>query len=40
MVAGKVFYVECLARNYEEAKKVAIAQYPNVLIIGITAIFT
>jgi len=40
MVVGKVFYVECLARNYEDAKKVALAQHPNALIIGVTAIFT
>lgn len=39
MVAGKLFYVECLARNYEEARKVALAQYPNARIMGVTAVF-
>jgi hypothetical protein len=39
MVAGKMFYVECLARNYEEARKVALAQYPNARIMGVTAVF-
>jgi hypothetical protein len=39
MVAGKLLYVECLARNYEEARKVALAQYPNARIMGVTAVF-
>jgi hypothetical protein len=39
MVSGKLFYVECLARNYEEARKVALAQHPNARIMGVTAIF-
>jgi hypothetical protein len=40
MVAGNVFYVECLARNYDEAKMVALAQHPNARIIGVTAVFS
>jgi len=40
MVAGNVFYVECLARNYDEAKMVALAQHPNARIIGVTAFFS
>jgi hypothetical protein len=39
MVAGKLFYVECLARNYDEARQVALAQYPNARVMGVTAIF-
>lgn len=40
MVSGQLFYVECLARNYEEARQVAIAQHPNARIMGVTAIFS
>lgn len=39
MVAGKVFTVECIARNYDEARQVALAQHPNARILGVTAIF-
>ena len=39
MVAGKLFYVECLARNYDEARQVALARYPNARVMGVTAIF-
>ena len=39
MVAGKIFYVICLARNYDEARHVAMAQHPNARIMGVTAIF-
>ena len=38
-VAGKIFYVDCHARNYEEAKTVALAQHPNARLVGVTAIF-
>ena len=34
-VAGKVFTVECYAANYNEAKKVALAQHPNARIMGV-----
>jgi len=40
MVSGQLFYVECLARNYEEARQVAMAQHPNARIMGVTAIFS
>jgi len=38
-VAGKVFAEEVYARNYEEAKEVALARNPNARIIGVTAKF-
>jgi|TARA_Y100001968_G_scaffold6453_1_gene5548 hypothetical protein len=38
-VAGKVFTVECYAANYEDAKKVALAQHPNARIMGVNAKF-
>tara|TARA_B100000945_G_scaffold62891_1_gene46887 strand:+ start:25 stop:198 length:174 start_codon:yes stop_codon:yes gene_type:complete len=34
-VAGKVFTVECYAANYNDARKVALAQYPNARIMGV-----
>jgi hypothetical protein len=40
MVAGKLFYVECLARNYDEARLVVLAQHPNARIMGVTAVFS
>ncbi len=36
-VAGQVFTVECYAANYDEARKVALAQHPNARIMGVTA---
>jgi hypothetical protein len=39
-VAGKVFFVECYATNYDQAKKVALAQYPNATIMSVTAVFS
>jgi len=39
-VAGKVFVVECYARDYQEARQVALAQHPNAKIIGVNAKFT
>jgi len=38
-VAGKVFVVECYARDYQEARQVALAQHPNAKIIGVNAKF-
>jgi hypothetical protein len=38
-VAGKVFYVECYAANYRDAREVAKAQHPNAQIVSVTAIF-
>lgn len=40
MVGGKVFYVECLARNQEEARRVTLAQYPNARIMGVTVVYS
>jgi hypothetical protein len=37
-VAGKVFTVDCEARNYQEAREVALAQHPNARIMGATAL--
>lgn len=37
-VAGKVFTVDCEARNYQEAREVALAQHPNARIMGVTAL--
>jgi hypothetical protein len=38
-VAGKVFTEEVIARNYQEAKEVALARNPNAKIVGVTAVF-
>ena len=38
-VAGKVFTEEVYARNYQEAREVAIARNPNAKILGVTAKF-
>ena len=38
-VAGQVFTVECYAANYNDAKKVALAQYPNARIMRVNAKF-
>lgn len=38
-VAGKVFSVKCYAKDYGEAREVALAQYPNARIMGVTAVF-
>ena len=37
-VAGKVFK-EVIARDYQEARKVALARNPNATVIGVTAVF-
>lgn len=37
-VAGKLFTEKVEARNYQEAKKVAIARNPNAKIMGVTAV--
>jgi hypothetical protein len=36
-VAGKVFCEEVEARNYEEARRVALARNPNAKVMGVTA---
>jgi hypothetical protein len=38
-VAGKVFDEIVEARDYDEAREVALARNPNAKIIGVTAIF-
>ena len=38
-VAGQVFDEIVIARDYEEAKQVALARNPNAKIIGVTAVF-
>jgi hypothetical protein len=38
-VAGKVFNEEVYARDYQEAKQVALARNPNAKVVGVTAIF-
>ena len=38
-VAGTVFKEEVIARDYQEAKEVALARNPNAQVIGVTAKF-
>jgi hypothetical protein len=38
-VAGKVFYEEVHAKDYEDAKKTALARNPSARVIGVTAVF-
>jgi|TARA_B100000085_G_scaffold98182_1_gene89257 hypothetical protein len=38
-VAGTVFTEQVIARNYEEAREVALARNPNAKVIGVTAVF-
>jgi|TARA_B100001939_G_scaffold285779_1_gene255706 hypothetical protein len=38
-VAGTVFKEEVYARDYQEARKVALARNPNAKIVGVTAKF-
>lgn len=38
-VAGKVFYEDVYARDYAEAREVALARNPNAKVLGVTAIF-
>ena len=39
-VTGTVFTETVQARNYEEARQVALARNPNAKVIGVTAVFT
>ena len=39
-VAGKVFDEIVYARNYDDAKKTALARYPTATVIGVTGVFT
>ena len=38
-VAGTVFDEIVIARDYEEARKVALARNPNAKVLGVTAVF-
>jgi len=38
MVAGKVFHEEVEARDYKEAREVALARNPNAKVMGVTAV--
>jgi hypothetical protein len=38
-VAGKVFYEEMEARDYQDAKRTAIARNPTATVLGVTAVF-
>ena len=38
-VAGKVFYEEVQARDYQEAREVAIARNPNAKVMSVTGVF-
>ena len=36
-VAGKVFTADVHARNYDEARQVAVARNPNARVLGVNA---
>ena len=38
-VAGTVFTEQVNARNYDEARQVALARYPNARVLGVNAKF-
>jgi hypothetical protein len=38
-VAGTVFKEEVIARNYQEAREVALARNPNAKVMGVTTVF-
>ena len=38
-VAGTVFYETVIAKEYKEAKEVALARNPNAKVIAVTAVF-
>ena len=37
-VAGRVFKEQVYARNYDEAKQVALARNPNARVVSVTAV--
>ena len=39
-VAGTVFSETVIARNYEEARQVALARNPNAKVMSVNAVFT
>jgi len=38
-VAGKVFYEEVIAANYQDARATALARNPAAKIVSVTAVF-
>lgn len=38
-VSGKVFYEEVQARDYDDAKRTALARNPTAKVISVTAVF-
>ena len=38
-VGGTVFNEEVVARNYQEAREVALARNPNARVVSVTAVF-
>ena len=38
-VAGKVFTEEVYARNYDEAREVALARNPNATVVSVTGVY-
>ena len=38
-VAGKVFYEEVEARDYQDAKRTAVARNPTATVLGVTTVF-
>jgi hypothetical protein len=38
-VAGKVFYEEVQARDYDDAKRTAISRNPSAKVISVTAVY-
>ena len=38
-VAGTVFTEQVIARDYQEAREVALARNPNAKVLGVTAVF-
>jgi hypothetical protein len=38
-VAGTVFTETVIARNYQEAREVALARNPNAKVMGVNAVF-
>jgi hypothetical protein len=38
-VAGKVFYEEVEAKDYQDAKETALARNPKATVMGVTAVF-
>tara|TARA_B100000902_G_scaffold233398_1_gene221320 strand:- start:1722 stop:1865 length:144 start_codon:yes stop_codon:yes gene_type:complete len=39
-VAGTVFKEQVIARNYQDAREVALARNPTAKVVSVTAVFT